>query len=565
MGVGNHAPSGMAAFSVLYGGMEENNIKTPAANYTRPPDHRAELLMPAGSLVKLKTAVLYGADAVYAGTPDLSLRTQSDFSLEDLLEGVRFAHDHGVRIYLTLNLFTHNRDIEKLPEFVKTVRRVKPDGVIVSDQGVFHYLREHAPEIDLHVSTQANACSWLTVESWAKQGAKLCVLAREVSFDELGEIRAKCPDIKLETFVHGAMCMTYSGRCLLSNYLAERGANQGNCAQSCRWSYKVLARKKNGDEMEITPDNKDDFDFYLEEEYRPGELMKIEEDDRGSYIMNAKDLCLMGKLDDYLALGIDSLKIEGRNKSEYYAAVTAHAYRQAIDAWYLDPDNWSPEPYLREIYTLQNRGYSLGFHDGRLGNIAHNYDRSATVGGWLFAGSILRWDGDDMIFVPRNGLKSGSVIEFLAPGQLEPIRLRMYEYTNANSGVVSDRANPAADQKSAIRINASVFHNEDIANIKKLLPPMTVGRTEAILNQDQQALLQGNLISMDVERGLRESGDDRPTLKGRAHTGKTPAQGLDSCCGLGCNGCSMFWHDEKYAKARETLAAKKIGEKLQVG
>ncbi|MCK5446415.1 MAG: U32 family peptidase, partial [Rhodospirillaceae bacterium] len=336
--------------------------------YQRPSEHRSELLMPAGSLSKLKTAVLYGADAVYAGTPDLSLRTQSAFSLDELLEGVRFAHAHGVRIYLTLNLFTHNRDVEKLPEFVKTVRTVNPDGVIVSDPGVFHYLKEHAPELELHVSTQANACSWLTVESWHKQGASLCVLAREVSFEELSEIRTKCPDIKLEAFVHGAMCMTYSGRCLLSNYLAERGANQGNCAQSCRWSYKVLARTKDGTEVEITPDNKDSFDFYLEEEYRPGELMKIEEDDRGSYIMNAKDLCLMGKLDDYLALGIDSLKIEGRNKSEYYAAITARSYRLAMNAWYADPENWSPEPYLREIYTLQNRGYSLGFHDGRLGN-----------------------------------------------------------------------------------------------------------------------------------------------------------------------------------------------------
>lgn len=532
-------------------------LSTP---YLRSADHRAELLMPAGSLAKLKTAVLYGADAVYAGTPDLSLRTQSEFSLEDLLEGVRFAHEHGVRIYLTLNLFTHNRDVEKLPEFVKTVRRVAPDGVIVSDQGVFHYLREHAPELDLHVSTQANACSWLTVQSWAKQGAKLCVLAREVSFAELVEIRAKCPDIKLETFVHGAMCMTYSGRCLLSNFLAERGANQGNCAQSCRWSYKVLARKKNGDEVEITPENKDDFDFYLEEEYRPGDLMKIEEDDRGSYIMNAKDLCLMGKLDEYLALGIDSLKIEGRNKSEYYAAITARAYRQAIDAWYADPESWSPDPYLREIYTLQNRGYTLGFHEGRLTNAAHNYDRTDTVGGWLFAGTITHWDGDDMIFAPRNALRAGAVIEFLAPRRLEPVRLRLYEFVNAASGVVSDKANPGP--ANAIRISAQAFHNEDLSALQSVLPPMTVGRTEAVLSEERQALLQSNLLAMDVERGLRDGGDERPTLKGRAHTGKTPALGLDSCCGLGCNGCTMFWHDDKYAKARETLKAKKIGEML---
>jgi len=529
--------------------------------YLRPKDHRAELLMPAGSLTKLKTAVLYGADAVYAGTPDLSLRTQSSFSLEDLLEGVRFAHDHGVRIYLTLNLFTHNRDVEKLPQFVETVRKVAPDGVIVSDPGVFHYLKQNAPEIDLHVSTQANACSWLTVESWGAQGAKLCVLAREVSFAELGEIRAKCPDIKLEAFVHGAMCMTYSGRCLLSNYLAERGANQGNCAQSCRWSYKVLARKKTGEEVAITPDNKDDFDFYLEEEFRPDELMKIEEDDRGSYIMNAKDLCLMGVLDQYLDLGIDSLKIEGRNKSEYYAAITARAYRLAIDAWYDDPEAWDPDLYLREIYTLQNRGYSLGFHEGRLSNIAHNYDRTDTVGGWLFAGSIERWDGDDMIFAQRNPLRAGDVIEFLPPSRIEPVRLRLYEFVLAKNGFVVDRANPG--QGNAIRISAALFHNEDIDHIKELLPPLTVGRTEAILSEDRQALLQGNLMSMDVERGLRDGTEDRPTLKGRAHSGKAPALGLDSCCGLGCNGCTMFWHDDKYAKARESLAQKKIGEKLK--
>ena len=522
--------------------------------------HRSELLMPAGSLAKLKTAILYGADAVYAGTPDLSLRTQSSFTLEELLEGVRFAHERGKRIYLTLNLFTHNRDIEKLPEFVKTVRTVNPDGVIVSDQGVFHYLREHAPELDLHVSTQANACSWLTVQSWAAMGAKLCVLAREVSFEELTEIREKCPDIKLEAFVHGAMCMTYSGRCLLSNYLAERGANQGNCAQSCRWNYKVRARRKDGEEVDITPENKDDFDFYLEEEFRPGELMKLEEDDRGSYILNAKDLCLMPKLDDYLRIGVDSLKIEGRNKSEYYAAVTARAYRLAIDAWYADPENWSPDPYLREIYTLQNRGYSLGFHDGRLSNLAHNYERTDTVGGWLFAGLLERWDGDDMIFGLRNTLKVGAVIEFLAPQEIEPIRLRLYEFENADTGEVADKANPG--QGRAIRIPAALFHNEDVANLKAMLPALTVGRTEAVLNEDRQALLQGNLMSMDVERGLRDGSEARPSLKGRAHTGKTPALGLDSCCGLGCNGCLMFWNDDKYEKARETLKAKKIGHML---
>ena len=201
-----------------------------------------------------------------------------------------------------------------------------------------------------------------------EQGADLCVLAREVSFQELKEIREKCQNIKLEVFVHGAMCMTYSGRCLLSNFMSERGANQGNCAHSCRWNYKLKMRLKDGtiQELEINDQNKDMFEFLLEEEMRPGEFMPFEEDVRGSYILNSKDLNLMPKLDEYLSLGIDSFKIEGRNKSIYYVAIAARAYRMAIDDWYKDPDNWSADKYLTELDTLSNRGYTIAFHEGRL-------------------------------------------------------------------------------------------------------------------------------------------------------------------------------------------------------
>ncbi len=195
--------------------------------------------MPAGSLERLKVAVLYGADAVYMGTPDMSLRTKSQLSLDDVKEGIRFAHEHGVRVYLTLNLFTHNKDVPKVADYVAVLKDVQPDGVIVADPGVFHYLRKHAPELKLHVSTQANVCSWLT-SMLEGAGAELVVLAREVTFSELTEIREKCPDVRLETFVHGAMCMTYSGRCLLSNFMAERGANQGNCANSCAGSTRCI-------------------------------------------------------------------------------------------------------------------------------------------------------------------------------------------------------------------------------------------------------------------------------------------------------------------------------------
>ena len=233
---------------------------------------RSELLMPSCSLEKLKVAVLYGADAVYMGTPDLSLRVKSQMSLDDVVEGIDFAHEHGVRVYLTLNLFSHNKDIDKLPEYVDTVRKVRPDGLIVADPGVFMFVREHAPELDLHVSTQANVCSWQSVKFWQSIGAKLVVLGREVSYEELTEIRAKCQDIKIEAFVHGSMCMTYSGRCLLSNFMAERGANQGACANSCRWKYKVHMKLKDGTvkELKLTEENLEMFDFFLEEDMRPG-------------------------------------------------------------------------------------------------------------------------------------------------------------------------------------------------------------------------------------------------------------------------------------------------------
>jgi len=545
----------------------------PAApKVTRP--ERSELLMPAGSLNKLKTAILYGADAVYAGTPDLSLRTQSSFSLEELVEGVKFVHEHGKRIYLTLNLFTHNSDIEKLPQFIETIRTVKPDGVIIADPGVFQFVRQHAPELEAHVSTQANVCSWLTVDFWKNQGASLVVLARETSFEELAEIRDKIPDIKLEAFVQGSMCMTYSGRCLLSNFMSERGANQGNCAHSCRWKYKLNLKLKDGTDkaIEITDQNADLFEFLMEEQYRPGELFPIEEDNFGSYILNSKDLCLMPVLPEYLKLGVDSLKVEGRNKSEYYAAITARAYRLAIDDWYKDPKNWDPEPYLRELYTLQNRGFTMGFHEGRLTGVAHNYDRTKPVGGWQFGGVIREWDGDDMIFEIRNFLLPGDVIEFLPPHEIEPIRLRVYDLEDAKTGEVSDKVNPG--QGKAIRIPIRVFDQEDTDSLKRRLPALTVGRRETPMSEEERVSRLSEIRAQELERGLISEEEyraimDDPELLGKrismkANTGhRSPKQGLASCCGKGCNGCLMFWQDDKYAKAREKMKEKKIGEMLE--
>lgn len=449
---------------------------------------KSELLLPAGSLVKLKTAVLYGADAVYAGTPDMCLRAQSKFSLEELEEGIEFVHKHGKKIYLTLNLFMHNRDVEKLPQFVETLRRLQPDGVLIADPGVFMYVREHAPELCLFVSTQANICSAQAVKFWQQQGARLCVLGREVTFAEMKEIRKQCPDILLECFMHGAMCMSYSGRCLISNYLADRSANQGKCAHCCRWHYKLHLRLKDGTikEIEINQDNKDAFEFLLEEDFRPGEYYEVVEDEHGGYLLNSKDMCLLPRLPDLLGIGMDSLKVEGRNKTEYYAAVVARAYRQAIDDWYKDSQSWNFEKYMPDLNTLQNRGYCLGFHDGTLTNISQNYEYTRTLGDWLFAGSVVEWQGDDIIFEIRNYINGGEFIEFLLPGTLDNLRLTLTEFKDAETGEITPRV--SAGQSKKIRIPASAF-GRPAEEVKKLLPQYVVARKPAALNPEDKMRL----------------------------------------------------------------------------
>lgn len=450
---------------------------------------KAELLLPAGSLVKLKTAILYGADAVYAGTPDMCLRAQSKFSIEELKEGIDFVHRHGKKIYLTLNLFMHNRDVEKLPTFIDTLRQLKPDGVLIADPGVFQFVKEHAPELNLFVSTQANICSYQAVKFWQSQGAKLCVLGREVTFEEMKEIRKKCPDILLECFMHGAMCMSYSGRCLISNYLADRSANQGKCAHCCRWHYKLHLRLKDGTIKELTIDenNKNSFEFLLEEEFRPGEYYEVMEDEFGGYMLNSKDMCLMPRLPDLLGIGMDSLKVEGRNKTEYYAAIVARTYRQAIDDWYKDPQNWDYQKYMDDLNTLQNRGYCLGFHDGRLTNISQNYEYTRTLGDWLFAGSIVEWRGDEAVFEVRNYINSGEFIEFLIPGTLENIRLTLNEFEDASTGEMTPKV--SAGQGKKIRISPQSW-DRPIAEIKRLLPQYVIARKLGNLPAEQAEMLK---------------------------------------------------------------------------
>lgn len=532
-----------------------------------------ELLMPAGSLEKLKVAILYGADAVYMGTPDMSLRTKSNFSLDEVIEGVAFAHAHGKRAYLTLNLFSHNRDLEKLPEYVETIRKVNPDGVIIADPGIMAFVKKHAPELEVHISTQANVCSSLSVQFWQDMGASLVVLAREASFQELKEIREKCPHIKLEAFIHGAMCMTYSGRCLLSNYLAERGANQGNCANSCRWKYKVHLRRKDGSlhEVELTEDNKDLFEFVLEEEQRPGELLPIEEDARGSYILNSKDLCLMPRLDEYLALGLDSLKVEGRNRSAYYIAVTARTYRKAIDDWHRDPAAWNAAPYMRELLTLPNRGYSLAFHEGKLTHHAHNYEDTHTLSPWEYAGMIRHVTHDAFLVEVKNRLEMGDVLEFIPHGDRPPLLLRIYEFEDVQNRRTTRKEGLNAGQRPLIKIPFTWFHEEDPAALAQDFPVHTIIRKERALQPAEWARLKLDETASAVEKGRKAEDayqQDRAALaqaidqETSGKTYRTPRLGVEGCCGRGCNGCLHFWHDPKFEKAREKLRSKRQGARL---
>jgi putative protease len=417
--------------------MSQNIVKKP------------ELLLPAGSFTKLKTAFLYGADAVYAGIPEMSLRAKSKFSLEEMGAGIFFAHNLGKKAYLTLNLFSHNKDILKLEGFAKIIKTLNPDGIIISDPGIFQYIKKEIPNIPLHISTQANICSWLTIDFWKNMGAFLCVLGREVSFFEVKEIREKCKDIKLEMFIHGAMCISYSGRCLISAFLASRSANQGTCAYSCRWKYKSK--------------------LLLEEYLRPGEYLEMEEDDKGAYILNSKDLCLMPKLDKIIDAGIDSFKIEGRNKSEYYVAQTARVYRKAIDDYFDNSESWSPDKYMKELITLQNRGYTLGFFDGIPKHEAQRYGDTLSKSDYRNAGVVKGNSNEFLVIELRHKLKKGNEIEILSPFKFEPVKVVLSEiYNKDNNRLVDEIAPGKANQSIKIHVKGdlSLFPENTIIRLK---------------------------------------------------------------------------------------------------
>jgi putative protease len=389
---------------------------------------KPELLLPAGSLSKFQTAFLYGADAVYCGFAQMSLRAKSTFRTDEMKTAIEFAHSIGKKVYLAINLFSHNKDVTHLKEVIQTAKILNPDGLIISDPGIFQFVKENIPQMTIHISTQANICSWLTVDFWKKLGANLCVLGREVSFQEAKEIRHKCKGIKLEIFIHGAMCISYSGRCLLSAFMSSRSANRGSCAHSCRWKYKSK--------------------LLIEEEMRPGQYLEIEEDDLGSYILNSKDLCLMPKLNKILETGFNSLKIEGRNKSEYYVAQTARVYRKAIDDYFENPYEWSCEKYVDELNTLQNRGYTMGFFDGIPDDKAQDYRDTLSKSEYRNAGVVKENCDGKLVIELRHKLKEGDEIEILSPFQFEPIKIKLNAIYNKDNNKIIEELSPGKTNQS---------------------------------------------------------------------------------------------------------------------
>lgn len=357
---------------------------------------RPELLAPAGNLEKLKIAIIYGADAVYLGGENFGLRAGAkNFTLEQLAEGIKFAHDREKRIYLTLNIIPHNEDLIGLPEYVSKLKELGLDAVIVSDPGVLKIIKDIIPEMEIHLSTQANTTNYAAVNFWYEQGVSRIILARELSLEEIKEIVKKSPpDMKIETFVHGAMCISYSGRCLLSNYMVGRDANRGDCAHSCRWRY------------------------YLMEETRPGEYFPVYEDEKGAYFFNSKDLCMIEHLPSLIEAGISVFKIEGRMKSSYYVAVVVKAYRHLIDSYFSKPKEYfCDEKWLDEIKKVSHRYFSTGFYFAKPGGEEQRYDSSAYIKTYDFAGLILDYNSDNQMAVieQKNRIFVGDEIEIFGP------------------------------------------------------------------------------------------------------------------------------------------------------
>ena len=357
---------------------------------------RPELLIPASSLEVLKIAVMYGADAVYIGGEAFGLRAKAkNFSMDEIREGIAFAHEHNVKVYITANILAHNDDLEGVRAYFEELKEIRPDALIIADPGVFEIAKEVCPDIERHISTQANNTNYATYNFWHALGAKRVVSARELSMAEIKEIRAHIPDdLEIETFVHGAMCISYSGRCLLSNYFTGRDANQGACTHPCRWKYSIV------------------------EETRPNEYMPVYENERGTYIFNSKDLCMIGHIPDLFDAGIDSFKIEGRMKTALYVATVARTYRKAIDVYMESPELYEAHMpwYLDQISNCTYRQFTTGFFYGKPSEEAQIYDNNTYLKEYTYLGIVGETNEEGLYRIEqRNKFSVGEEIEVMKP------------------------------------------------------------------------------------------------------------------------------------------------------
>ncbi len=393
---------------------------------------KTELLIPASNLEVLKTAVMFGADAVYIGGEAFGLRAKAkNFSPEDMREGIKFAHEHGVRVHVTANILAHNYDLEGAKEYFKELKDIGPDALIIADPGMYSLAKEICPEIERHVSTQANNTNYLTYKFWYEQGAKRVVTARELSLEEIKEIRKNIPDdMEIESFIHGAMCISYSGRCLLSNYFTGRDANQGACTHPCRWKYAVV------------------------EEQRPGEYLPVYENERGTYIFNSKDLCMIEHIPDLIDAGIDSFKIEGRMKTALYVATVARTYRKAIDDYLEDPEKYKANMdwYKAEISKCTYRQFTTGFYYGKPTDEAQIYDSNTYINEYIYLGIVYEVDGEGYAHIEqRNKFCKDDVIEIMKPDGRN-IEAKVLKILDDKTGTEVDSA-PHPQQKLSVLLS----------------------------------------------------------------------------------------------------------------
>lgn len=413
--------------------------------------NKIELLLPAGNKEKLEYAIRYGADAVYLGVVDFSLRAMRKgelITLDNLKDSIDLAHQLGKKAYLTLNIFAFNNDIHALEECMERISDSNPDALIVSDVGIMRIVRRYMPDTPLHISTQANSLNYEAVKFWQDYGATRVILGREVNIKDIAEMKSAVPNMELEVFVHGAQCVSFSGRCLISDYMTngERKANQGNCCQPCRWSYKLV------------------------EETRPGQYYEIEQNEHGTHIMSTKDLCLVNHLPKLIDAGVDSLKVEGRTKSLYYVSAVAKTYREAIDAVYKDK-NIDLTPYFNELLKVGNRGYTTGFYlgDGEYPNDGYSYDISKGLAGADFLCEIHDKDGDFYKIKTKNKFFVNTDIEVISPSerfttQAKEIKNKdgeQLEFANTNDELWVRFDKPINDYKYAIvrTIGIKVYEN----------------------------------------------------------------------------------------------------------